>query len=499
VTMEPRDAWANGGRTNDAREPAHERAVAQAGGADHPLDLAQAVGIDGAASARATSGAGRRESGSTMTPAFDAHHPPARELVDDCVHCGFCLPSCPTYVLWGEEMDSPRGRIYLMNEGLQGEAMDDTMARHFDQCLGCMACVTACPSGVQYDKLIESTRQQVERRYRRTRGDKLFRQLVFSFFPYPGRLRPLVPGLRLYQTLKVRPLLDRAGVIRRLPARLQALESLAPDLSGERERTLVWTPARGQERAKVGMLLGCVQRVFFPGVNAATARVLAADGCTVVAPPRQGCCGALSMHAGREEEAQRFARRTIDTFQRLGLATVVVNAAGCGSSMKEYAYLLRDDPAYRDKARRFSDGVRDVSEYLAELGPAAERHPLPLTAVYHDACHLAHAQGIKKQPRDLLRAIPDLRLTEVPREASICCGSAGIYNMVEPGPAMELGERKARNVLDSGARLLVTANPGCLLQIRASLARLGAHMPMAHPVEIVDASIQGKPVEALLR
>jgi len=499
VTMEPQGVWANGARTNDAREPAYERATAQAGGADHPLDLAQAVGVDGAASARATTGRGRRESGSSVTPAFDGRHPPARELVDDCVHCGFCLPSCPTYVLWGEEMDSPRGRIYLMNEGLQGEAMDDTMARHFDQCLGCMACVTACPSGVQYDKLIEATRQQVERRYTRTFEDRLFRRLVFSLFPYPERLRLLLPGLMLYQKLRVRGLLDRAGLIRRLPARPRAMESLAPNLSDRAEKTPAWTPARSEERARAGMLLGCVQRVFFPEVNAATARVLAADGCTVVAPPGQGCCGALSMHAGREEEAQLFARRTIDTFGRLGLDTVVVNAAGCGSSMKEYGYLLRDDPAYAEKATRFAAGVRDVSEYLAELGPVAVRHPLPLTAVYHDACHLAHAQGIKRQPRDVLRRIPDLRLNEVPREATICCGSAGIYNMVEPGPAMELGDRKARNVLDSGAQLLVTANPGCLLQIRAALERMGQSLPMAHPVEVLDAAIQGKPAEALLR
>jgi len=499
VTMEPQGVWTHGGRTNDAREPAHERATAQAGGADHPLDLAQAVGIDGAGSARATAGQGRRESGSSVTPAFDGRHPPARELVDDCVHCGFCLPSCPTYVLWGEEMDSPRGRIYLMNEGLQGEAMDDTMARHFDQCLGCMACVTACPSGVQYDKLIEATRQQVERRYARTPEDKYFRQLIFSLFPYPERLRLLLPVLMLYQRPRLRGLLDSVGLIRRLPARLRAMESLAPDLSGPRERVPAWTPARGEERARAGMLLGCVQRVFFPGVNAATARVLAADGCTVVAPPGQGCCGALSMHAGREEEAQRFARRTIDTFGRLGLETVVVNAAGCGSSMKEYGYLLRDDGAYAEKARRFSAGVRDVSEYLAELGPVAVRHPLPLTAVYHDACHLAHAQGIKRQPRDVLKQIPDLRLKEVPREAAMCCGSAGIYNMVEPGPAMELGDRKARHVLDSGAQLLVTANPGCLLQIRAALERMGRSMPMAHPVEVLAAAIQGKGVEALLR
>jgi len=483
-------------------EPAQVGAIAAAGGAARPVDLAQGVGVAGAAAAEATVGAGRgfHESGSRVAPAFDEHHPPAAELIADCVHCGFCLPSCPTYVLFGEEMDSPRGRIYLMKEGREGMALDDTMARHFDLCLGCMACMTACPSGVQYDKLIEATRQQVERRYARPLPDRLFRGLIFALFPYPARLRPLLAPLRLYQGLRLRPLLARVGVLRRLPARLRAMESLMPDLPDRTVRAAVppRTAAVGDKRARVGILLGCVQRVFFPGVNAATARVLAAEGCEVIAPPGQGCCGALSLHAGREAEAQEFARRTIDTFERLRLDNVVVNAAGCGSAMKEYGHLLRDDPAYAERARRFSAVVRDVSEFVQGLGPVAPRHPLALTAVYHDACHLAHAQGVRKPPRQQLAAIPELRLREVAREANLCCGSAGVYNMVEPGPANELGERKARNVLAAGAQLLVTANPGCLLQIGAALERLGQPLPMAHPIEVVDASIRGLPAESLL-
>src|SRR3954468_7545888 len=310
-------------------------------------------------------------------PAFDDRKPPQRELIDDCVHCGFCLPSCPTYVLWGEEMDSPRGRIYLMKAGLEGEPLTDAMVEHFDRCLGCMACVTACPSGVRYDELIADTRQQVERRHPRSAADRAFRELIFSLFPHPGRLRVLAGPLGAYQRLGLARGLRRIGVQERLPQRLQALESLAPP---PRRREVVpdVTYARGPQRARVGLLIGCVQRVFFSHVNAATARVLAAEGCEVVAP-KQGCCGALSMHAGREEEARRFATSTIETFERAGLDTVVVNAAGCGSAMKEYGHLLRDDPRWAERAGAFSGRVRDAFEFLDELGPAARRAPLPLS------------------------------------------------------------------------------------------------------------------------
>jgi glycolate oxidase iron-sulfur subunit len=436
------------------------------------------------------------ELGTQVPPAFDHHHPPDKQLIDDCVHCGFCLPTCPTYVLWGEEMDSPRGRIYLMDIGLAGEPMNDEMVGHFDQCLGCMACVTACPSGVQYNKLIEATRQQVERRHPRTRRDRAFRALVFSLFPKPRRLRLARGPLRAYQRARIGALLRGTGLARRLPARLGALEALLPDL-GPMEKVPELTPASGERRARVGLLVGCVQAVFFPQVNAATARVLAAEGCEVAAPPEQGCCGALSLHAGRESEASRYARRTIAVFEAAGVDTVVVNAAGCGSSMKEYGHLLRDDPKWAERAARFSAKVRDATEFLAELGPRAERQPLPVAVAYHDACHLAHAQGIRQPPRELLGAIPGLELREI-SEAEICCGSAGVYNLFEPEPAAELGERKARNLLATGADLLATANPGCLLQLRASLARLGERLPMAHVMEVVDAAIRGAPAGELL-
>jgi glycolate oxidase iron-sulfur subunit len=474
---------------------AREDAMVGAIGAGSPEDVGQSTFAAATDSLQHSMGEDRPESGSYAFPAFDDHHPPDKALIDECVHCGFCLPTCPTYVLFGEEMDSPRGRIYLMNKGLDEEPMNDEMVRHWDLCLGCMACVTACPSGVQYDKLIESTRQQVERRYERRADDRAFREMIFQFFPYPNRLRAIAAPMRLYQRFGIGDKLRRAGIMQRIPARMRAMEALLPDLPRE-EKIPDLTGPVGEKRRRVGVLTGCVQRVFFSPVNAATVRVLAAEGCEVVAP-KQGCCGALSTHAGREEESLDFARQTIDTFEDLNLDNVIVNAAGCGSTMKEYGYLLRDDPEYAERAKAFSAKVRDVSEFLQELGPVAERNPLPVTAAYHDACHLAHAQGIRKQPRQTLKQIPGMDVKEI-REAEICCGSAGIYNMVEPEPAAELGERKANNILKTGAQMIVTSNPGCMLQIQASLKKMGRNgLPMAHPVEVLDASLRGEPVETL--
>ncbi len=470
-------------------------AMAEAIGAGSPEDIGQSTRAAGD-SIQQTIGEARAESGSYMFPAFDDHHPPEKDLIDDCVHCGFCLPTCPTYVLFGEEMDSPRGRIYLMNKGLTEEPMNDEMVRHWDLCLGCMACVTACPSGVQYDKLIEATRGQIERRYERRADDKAFREMIFQFFPYPNRLRAIAAPMRLYQRFGVGDKLRKAGIMQRIPARMRAMEALLPDLPKE-EKIPELTGPVGEKRRRVGVLTGCVQRVFFSPINAATVRVLAAEGCEVIAP-KQGCCGALSTHAGREEESLNFARKTIDTFEDLDLDNVIVNAAGCGSTMKEYGHLLRDDPEYAKRAEAFSAKVRDVSEFLQELGPVAERHPLPVTAAYHDACHLAHAQGVRKQPRQTLKQIPGMEVKEI-REAEVCCGSAGIYNMVEPEPAAELGERKANNILNTGAQVIVTSNPGCMLQIQSSLKRMGHDgIPMVHPVEVLDAALRGEPVETLL-
>ena len=422
-------------------------------------------------------------------PAFDEHRPPAAELVADCVHCGFCLPSCPTYALWGEEMDSPRGRIYLMNLAEKGEiGLEGPFQQHIDRCLGCMACVPACPSGVQYDRLIEATRAQVERRHRRSPRDRALRGAIFALFPYPRRLRALRAPLAAYQRSGLQRLVRRSGLLDLVPA-LATMEAVAPPIRPA-PRLPERVAARGPRRAVVGLLTGCVQGAFFPEVNAATARVLALEGCDVVIPRRQGCCGALSVHNGREAEAQDFARRLIAEFEAAGVERVVVNAAGCGSSMKEYAELLADDPAYADRAAAFAGRVRDVSEVLVELGPVATRHPVPATVAYHDACHLAHAQGVRSQPRELLRAIPELTVREI-ADPELCCGSAGIYNLLHPGPAAELGDRKAANVLATGADLLVTANPGCLLQIAAAVRRAGGQLGLAHTVEVLDRSLRG--------
>ena len=429
--------------------------------------------------------------------AFDALHPPQRELIDDCVHCGFCLPSCPTYELWGEEMDSPRGRIYLMQEGLEGEPMSDSMVGHFDACLGCMACVTACPSGVKYGTLITETRAQVERHHERSRWEKLLRAGIFALFPYPRRLRAMRGPLALYQRLGLGKLAKKSGLMAKLPASLQVMESLAPPISRSRKLGQR-VPARGKRRATVGMVTGCVQGAFFPEVNAATARVLSAEGCDVVIPRSQGCCGALSEHSGRETEAVRFARGLLDVFEQSDVDYVVINSAGCGSTLKEYPRLLQDDPEYAERAQRFSARVRDISELLAELGPVAERHPLPVQAAYHDACHLAHGQGIRSQPRELLLGIPGVELREINR-GELCCGSAGVYNLLQPQAARELGDRKAENVLDTEAELLVSANPGCAMQIRTALERRGASLPMAHTIEVLDASIRGLGLDHLTR
>ena len=367
------------------------------------------------------------------TGGFDSHRPPSADLVSDCVHCGFCLPTCPTYLLWGEEMDSPRGRIHLMKQVLEGEPLDEAAVGHFDACLGCMSCVTACPSGVKYDALIEATRGQVERRVRRSPSDRALRGLIFSLFPYPDRLRLLRGPLRAYQRSGLEHRLRQRGVLDRLPPSVGAMADLLPEL-GPAEPVPDFTAAQGARRARVGMLLGCVQRAFFPGVNAATARVLAAEGCDVIVPPGQECCGALSLHAGREDEALARARRLIAGFEPHGVDAIVVNAAGCGSAMKDYGRLLADDPRWADRARRFSEKCLDVSELVASLGPVAPRHPLPLVAAYHDACHLAHAQGVRSQPRGLLAGIPELVVREI-AEPDICCGSAGVYNLLSPEPA----------------------------------------------------------------
>ena len=423
-------------------------------------------------------------------PAFDAQRPPSLDVIDDCVHCGFCLPTCPTYALWGEEMDSPRGRIVLMKAGLEeATTLSPEMVTHFDRCLGCMACVTACPSGVRYDQLIEDTRQQVERRHPRSPAERAWRRLLFATFPHPGRLRALAPLLAAARVLRLDRVVASRAVGNRLP-RLGALARLSPQTPARRtlSRLPTVTPARAPSRGRVALLQGCVQRVFFHHVNAATADVLAAEGWEVHAPRRPRCCGALQLHAGVDDEARALARATIAAYEEFD--AVVVNAAGCGSAMKDYGHFLRDDPDWAQRAAAFSARVRDVTELLVAHEPVARRHPVPLAVAHHDACHLAHAQGIRNAPRALLRGIPGLEVVE-PAEWEICCGSAGVYNLLQPEAAAELGVRKARNLLDTGARVVAAANPGCALQIAAHARELGEELRVLHPVELLHASLTG--------
>jgi glycolate oxidase iron-sulfur subunit len=465
------------------------------------------------------------------------------EAAADCVHCGFCLPACPTYQLWHEEMDSPRGRIHLISQVLGGAPVTGSVTMHLDRCLGCMACMPACPSGVRYNELIEAARgwpigrgggagastepglDGEQTRMARSLRDRAIRAAIFATFPYPKRLRALAGPLRAAQRTGLDRLVQRSPVTRYAPELASSLR-LAPRAATRLGRLPARVPARGQRRAVVGMLTGCVQQVFFPQVNVATARVLAAEGCDVIIPPGQGCCGALSLHSGRAAEAARFAGDTIATFEREGVDAVVVNSAGCGSAMKEFGTVFArapesdEQPGHRAKtpggslrtgaparppaarAAAFSATVRDFSEFLAELyrdhgGPRAVRHELAVTAAYHDACHLAHAQRIREQPRDLLRGIPGLDMTEV-GDGGTCCGSAGVYNLLQPAAARELGERKAAALRATGARLVVSANPGCSLQIATALSADGGEpVAVAHIAEVLDASLRGLPVTAL--
>jgi glycolate oxidase iron-sulfur subunit len=416
-----------------------------------------------------------------MARAFDDIRPPQPELLDDCVHCGFCLPTCPTYSLWGEEMDSPRGRIVLMRTGLEeGSELSGSMVQHIDRCLGCMACVTACPSGVQYDKLIEDTRAQIERGYRRPPRERVLRRLIFATFPHPGRLRALVPLLVVARRLGLMRL------ARRIP-KLRDVVALAPAvrLRDAVARVPRRTAASGSARGRVGFLQGCVQRTFFADVNRATVKVLAAEGYDVEAPRRPRCCGALQLHAGDDAPARARAKATIEAFEHLDV--VVTNAAGCGSAMKDYGHLLREEPEWAERAASFAAKVRDATELLADHEPRATRHRLPLTVAYHDACHLAHAQGIREQPRKLLAQIPGLEVRE-PAGWEHCCGSAGIYNLTEPGAATVLGRRKAEALRATGSRVVVAANPGCALQIAGH-----SELRVRHPMELLAMSIEGEP------
>ena len=427
---------------------------------------------------------------------FDAHNPPDPTLIDACVHCGFCLSTCPSYRVLGKEMDSPRGRIYLMDGVNEGQIpLSTATTQHFDSCLGCLACVTTCPSGVRYDKLIEVTRSQVERNQTRSLPETLLRRLIFSTFPYPDRLRLMLRPLGLYQKTGLQRLVRSLGFLKSLSPQLAAMESMLPPISAQafQDSLPEVIPAQGKQRYRVGLLLGCVQRLFNPEVNDATVRVLTANGCEVVVPPTQGCFGALTHHQGQEDQTKTLARQLIDSFAGTNLDAIIINASGCGHTLKEYGSILQDDPEYGERAKDFAAKVKDVQEFLADVGLTAHLSPLqdePLTLVYQDACHMLHGQKISVQPRQLLKQIPGVRLRE-PVDAALCCGSAGVYNILQPEVAAELGRQKVENLLQTGASLIASANIGCFVQISRHLQLQGKTVPVLHPMQLLDYSIRG--------
>jgi glycolate oxidase iron-sulfur subunit len=435
----------------------------------------------------------------TESQGFDLQHPPDPKLISACVHCGFCLSTCPSYRVIGKETDSPRGRIYLMAAINNGEIpLSPATVEHFDSCLGCLACVTTCPSGVEYGKLISDMRSQIERNHPRSWQERALRKFIFSIFPYPNRLKVLLAPLIPYQKLGLQKFLRTSGILNLLlPKQIAAMESVLPQISKEAFNSSYpqIIPAQGQTRYRVGMILGCVQRMFLPEVNTATIRVLTANGCEVIIPPDQGCCGALSHHQGQESQTEDLARAMIDTFAPYNLDAVLINASGCGHSLKEYDRILRDDPKYDVPAQEFAHKVKDVQEFLDQVGLTTPLSPLtndpkPLNVVYQDACHMLHGQKISVQPRRLLKQIPNLKLTE-PIDAALCCGSAGIYNILQPEVGAELGKQKVENLANTKASLIVSANVGCTIQIRKHLELQGKTTLVRHPMELLDYAIQG--------
>lgn len=420
-----------------------------------------------------------------MPGAFDLLDPPDTDGLRACVHCGICLPQCPTYRLLGEEMDSPRGRVYLMRAAAEGRlALTPTFIHHLDLCLGCRACETACPSGVPFGRLLEATRGQIERRGTRPLSERLMSALLLSLLPHPRRLALAVGAARLYQRSGLQRLVS-AGRLLAPFARLRAMEALLPPSPpGAAGPLPEIVPARGRKRGTVGLLLGCVQRLLFPRVNAETARLLTRAGYDVLIPRDQGCCGALHLHAGRIDEARTLAVRLLTHFGR-AVDWVVTNAAGCGSAMREYGHWLGDN---RD-AEVFSSKVRDVSELLADADLPLQR--LDLTVTYHDPCHLAHGQKVRREPRRLLAAIPGVKLVEL-ADSDVCCGSAGVYNLLEPEMADRLLALKLERIAATGAGVLATGNPGCLLQIARGCRERGLAVEVLHPVELLGRALPEK-------
>lgn len=412
----------------------------------------------------------------------DASDAPSKELLSRCVHCGFCLPTCPTYGVLGVEMDSPRGRIRLMQNVWEGriDIASDELERHIGACLDCRACETACPSGVEYGKLVEATRSQLERARKRSPMAAAVRAVAFrALIPQPALLALFARVSIVSRRLGVAHVLRLVGL-----RRMADLLALVPEHGSSQALPAVF-PAVGARRGRVALFEGCVMRAAFADTNAATARVLARNGIEVVVPKEQTCCGALHAHAGDRGDSRELAKRNIAALEALDVDAFIVNAAGCGAHLKEYGWLLKDDPAWHERAERFGARVRDATEHLAAVGLVARPGPLRARAGYDDPCHLLHGQKIKDQPRALLGAIPGLELVPLV-EADWCCGSAGTYNVTQPDLSRQLLERKVGHILRSGANMVVTANPGCHMQIAAGLRAAGADIAVVHVMDVLD-------------
>ncbi len=411
----------------------------------------------------------------------DSHGPlgePMAHAVQTCVHCGFCLAACPTYQEMGQEMDSPRGRIVLMKQVLEGELAWSAAQPHIDRCLGCLACEPACPSGVPYRDLISPFRAVAQEKMVRTRGEKLRRWLAAQTIPFPVRFRLALVGARLGKLF--RPL---------VPGILRPMLELAPDHVPAAVTLPRVTPAQGERRARVALLAGCAQQVLDPDINVATIEVLTRNGVEVIVPEAQGCCGGLAWHTGDLRAAQKMARRNLDAFPA-DVDAILTNAAGCGSAMHEYHLILRGTPD-EARAEAFRKRVMDVSVFLARLGLREQpRGGIVRKIAYHDACHLANAQGVREEPRQLLRAIPDATLCELP-DAHLCCGSAGTYNLDQPETAASLGEKKAGAVIATGATVVASGNIGCLTQLKAHLVKQNSAIRVRHTMQVLRDAYRG--------
>lgn len=426
------------------------------------------------------------------------------EALMTCVHCGLCLSACPTYLQLGAEPDSPRGRIYLMRAVAEGRLeWTSEVVSHLDLCLECRACESACPSGVRYGQLLEMAREDIERHYRRPWRERVITGVLRDrILPYPHRLRRALAPVRVLQRLGVGQAVEegrRPPVAQRLvdalPDDLKRLIDIMPPLPDSwREPLPAVVPAEGRRRYRVGFLAGCVGSVVFSETNWATLRVLARNGCEVVIPPQQGCCGALHLHTGAPDATRRFAAVNLEAFPLDDLDAIITNAAGCGSTLKEYGHVLANDERLAERAQAFSAKCRDISEFLAEIELVPPTHPVPRVVTYHDACHLAHGQGIRRQPRWLLEQIPQLKVVPLP-DSELCCGSAGLYNILQPDMASRLLEKKINAILSTGADTVATGNPGCIMQIIKGLRERGHHIEVKHPVELLAESygLNGRP------